>query len=123
MNMDFEEGYCDGLAGAGMQPRTWIFESTPHGTLEDEYDNACEYEGGFRHGSFDRKTMLTRNTPGSLNAPQPLGAIDGMPVYDAFLVWLSQKNIVTYHHLVQWRKESTPDAFALWAEGMGDGDA
>jgi hypothetical protein len=111
MNMDALEGYCDGLAGAGMQGWTETF-------VRD-----AVYKRGFILGSLDRKTMLTRNTPGSLNAPQPLGAIDGMPVYDAFLVWLSQKNIVTYHHLVQWRKESTPDAFALWAEGMGDGDA
>jgi hypothetical protein len=48
---DYQEGYADGLAGAGVQDRStdsWI-------ELQDEYD----YELGFIHGSMDRKTMLT----------------------------------------------------------------
>lgn len=43
--MDYQEGYCDGLSGAGMQDRdTW------------------DYDDGFMYGSLDRKTMLHRET-------------------------------------------------------------
>ena len=79
---EFFEGYCDGLAGAGMQDRlSPLYEDWRGGQVRphpDEADSVDYYEDGFCAGSLDRKTMLTRNTP---------------------------------------------DAFALWAEGMGDGDA
>jgi hypothetical protein len=74
MNMDFQEGYCDGLAGAGAN-REFI--------LNDGYETfTTDYGEGFERGSLDRKTMLTQHQVDKLN-----------------------------------------DAFALWAEGMGDGDA
>ncbi len=44
---DYEEGYADGLAGAGMQER-------------DEQPWMTEYESGFMDGSVDRKRMLAR---------------------------------------------------------------
>lgn len=45
MNMDYQEGYCDGLAGAGLQ---------------DRLNDFCgmSYDAGFEHGSLDRKPML-----------------------------------------------------------------
>lgn len=39
--MDYQEGYCDGLAGVGVQHR-----------------NDADYGVGFCFGSLDRKTML-----------------------------------------------------------------
>jgi hypothetical protein len=71
MDMDFEEGYCDGLAGAGCQGRYAAAK------IIDEFRAASEYHDGFEQGSLDRKTMLTPKR----------------------------------------------DAFDVWAEGMGDGDA
>lgn len=44
-NMDYREGYCDGLAGAGMQER-------------GNSEGAEQYGRGFVYGSLDRKPML-----------------------------------------------------------------
>lgn len=46
-NMDYREGYCDGLAGAGMQERP---------IQNPLWHNA--YNRGFAFGSFQRKAML-----------------------------------------------------------------
>lgn len=53
MNMDYQEGYCDGLAGAGLQNRV---ELALRG--QSAFADAVQYEEGFIDGSFDRKPML-----------------------------------------------------------------
>ncbi len=53
MNMDFQEGYCDGLAGAGVQVRM-------NGTATIS-PPVLDYSSGFIFGSLDRKAMLTRD--------------------------------------------------------------
>lgn len=50
IKMDYQEGYVDGLAGAGMQYRSW---SIP---------NNGSYVDGFILGSLDRKEMLKNNS-------------------------------------------------------------
>ncbi len=52
-NQSRQEGYCDGLAGNGMQDRT---SNTAHGWLDDTL-----YREGFLAGSVERKRMLTRD--------------------------------------------------------------
>ncbi len=49
MNMDYQEGYSDGIAGAGLQDRCC---ACPDQT------SAAWYEHGFIMGSSDRKAML-----------------------------------------------------------------
>lgn len=46
--MEYQEGYVDGLAGAGMQNRTGLGTS--------------DYIQGFILGSLDRKDMLKNNS-------------------------------------------------------------
>jgi hypothetical protein len=93
MNMDFQDGYCDGLAGAGMQ---------------DRYDISYEhYDYGFQQGSLDRKTMLTRNER------QPRSTEGFTTLEEAFAQGVFGDAV----------NDDKLDAFALWAEGMGDGDA
>lgn len=48
MSMDYQEGYNDGLAGAGMQER----DKHPH--------SIPAYLSGFIDGSLDRKVMLAQ---------------------------------------------------------------
>lgn len=50
---EFDEGYADGLAGAGLQPR---IDLALIGQIA--FGEAAEYEEGFYAGSFDRKAML-----------------------------------------------------------------
>lgn len=51
MDMDYQEGYVDGLAGIGMQER--LRDQCP----DDEW---AEYENGFVMASLDRKAMLAK---------------------------------------------------------------
>ena len=53
MNMDYQEGYADGLAGAGIQDRA---ETALRG--QSSFADALQYGEGFIDGSFDRKPML-----------------------------------------------------------------
>lgn len=60
--MEYQEGYVDGLAGAGMQYRpesldlfSMILTKEPIRSFED-------YERGFILGSLDRKDMLKNNS-------------------------------------------------------------
>lgn len=46
---DYQEGYCDGIAGAGMQDR-------PGPRFAP--DNSPSYFAGFRLGSLDRKPLV-----------------------------------------------------------------
>ena len=62
--MDYQEGYADGLAGAGMQDRPhirgWLFNICEG---EDDFitpDDACDYIDGHVMGSLDRKAMLAQ---------------------------------------------------------------
>lgn len=48
--MEEQEGYNDGLAGAGMQDRSWASS------------NSGSYVSGFILGSLDRKEMLKNNS-------------------------------------------------------------
>lgn len=52
MNMDYQEGYVDGLAGAEMQDRP--FEFIQIGKLMEE----GSYWLGFEYGLLDREAML-----------------------------------------------------------------
>lgn len=53
------EGYCDGIAGAGMQDRR-IDDMSPPATAESNaaWDDLQGYTIGFERGSMDRKDML-----------------------------------------------------------------
>jgi hypothetical protein len=57
-HVEYEEGYADGIAGAGMQSR---YED---GNMRD-LDLALEYEDGFNAGSQDRKAMLANAERGT----------------------------------------------------------
>jgi hypothetical protein len=56
---DHQEGYADGLAGAGMQPRIELAEASFDRHYGD-MDDAQQYADGFELGSIDRKAMLAR---------------------------------------------------------------
>jgi hypothetical protein len=49
---DYQEGYADGIAGAGMQDRF-----TGFGWRDPQWEPAQKYGDGFDAGSFDRKTL------------------------------------------------------------------
>ncbi len=55
--MDHLEGYCDGLAGAGMQDRDDALI-----LATDTEANLLYYDRGFILGSLDRKEMLKNNS-------------------------------------------------------------
>lgn len=55
--MDFQEGYVDGLAGAGMQDRDDALI-----LVTDTEANLLDYDRGFILGSLDRKEMLKNNS-------------------------------------------------------------
>jgi hypothetical protein len=57
MSVDYQEGYCDGIAGAGMQPRIELAEASFDRDY-GEMDDAQQYVAGFDVGSLDRKAML-----------------------------------------------------------------
>ena len=58
MTMDYQEGYADGLAGAGMQDRMSFMRGADAHWREIDL-----YEEGFELGSLDRKPMLAKAQP------------------------------------------------------------
>jgi hypothetical protein len=93
------EGYADGLAGIGAGQQC---------DDNDGYDYwLTPYGEGFLLGSLDRKTMLTRNER------QPRSTEGFTTLEEAFAQGVFGDAV----------NDDKPNAFATWAEGMGDGDA
>jgi len=59
MDMDYQEGYADGIAGAGMQDRLAC----------DDQTGAMEYQRGFIAGSQERRIMLANEKPNDTEYP------------------------------------------------------
>ena len=141
--MAYQEGYCDGVAGAGMQHQDALCcDDTMHvvhlyqAGKAIEGDMVSDYAKGFLLGSLDRKTMLHREQLQAL-------ADRCVDEWSRGAVWTEEElqsmglmNSTARDTMQEWRNSIEPAAeymkratatinrlYGLWADDAGDRNA